>query len=399
MSKEFTATNTLQPVSTTERIFALDVLRGFAILGVLVAYALWSLGGPDSETYGTADVAIEFVLGIMVDTKAYTLLAFLFGLGFAIQMTRAEGRGESVIPIYCRRLLALMCIGVAHALLLRDGDILVPYATMGFVLLLFRNASNRVLLLGIVVGSVFHYAVHSLWQYSGIPYPPRPNTVGMGHFASTFAWTTYWYTTAITHWPGALPMFLAGLYVGKRRLMEDLGEHRRGLLQILVAGLCVGAAAYICRSAMIGMTDYHPHAASLADIAINLLWAIHAWGVAAFYAAIVLLLLQRPGFQKFSAPFADVGRMSLTNYLLQAVLIVPICITFGLFDKVTPAVGLLLSALVALIQIPLSVVWLRHFRFGPAEWLWRSITYWKPQPMRLTVSSPPLSNAILSTAE
>jgi uncharacterized protein len=75
--------------------------------------------------------------------------------------------------------------------------------------------------------------------------------------------------------------------------------------------------------------------------------------------------------------------MSLTNYLLQSIIVVPICIVFDLYDKVTPSLGLLLAVLVALIQIPLSVVWLKHFRFGPAEWLWRSITYWKPQPMRL----------------
>jgi uncharacterized protein len=81
--------------------------------------------------------------------------------------------------------------------------------------------------------------------------------------------------------------------------------------------------------------------------------------------------------------------MSLTNYLLQSIIIVPICIAFDLYDKVTPSVGLLLSAFVAIVQIPLSVLWLKHFRFGPAEWLWRSITYWKPQPMRLIVTGAP----------
>src|SRR5215203_2683574 len=336
MLTELTTADEMQPVPVTERIFALDVLRGFAILGVLVAYTLWSFGGPSSEAYGTADTVIEFVLGIMVDSKAYTLLAFLFGLGFAIQMTRADSRGENVIPLYCRRLLALAVIGVAHALLLRDGDILVPYATMGFVLLIFRNASNRTLLIGVVIGAVFQYAAHALWEFSGVPFPPRPNTVVMGHLASNIEWTTYWYTTAITHWPGALPMFLAGLYVGKRRLLDIPAGHRRGLLQILIAGLCVGAAAYYGRSLMIGMMNYHPNGGSLADISIKLLWAVHAWGVAAFYAAAVLLLLKGPGFRKFSAPFAAVGRMSLTNYLLQSILIVPICIVFDLFDKVTP---------------------------------------------------------------
>ena len=398
MSTESTKTKSLQPVQATERIVALDVLRGFAILAVLVAFTMWNLGSPSSDTYGTFDYVLDYVLAIIVDTKAYTLLAFLFGLGFSIQMNRAGQRGESIVPVYVRRLLALMLIGVAHSILLRNGDILVPYATLGFVLLLFRNASNRVLLVGVIIGAVFQYAVQALWQYSGIPIPQRPDTTGMGHIASNLVWSAYWYKTAIIHWPAALPMFLAGLYVGRRRLLENVAEHRRGLRQILVAGLCIGVVAFVGRLLVIRGRSYNAYAASLVDVSVNLLWSIHAWGLAAFYASAVLLVLQRPGFQKFSSVFSAVGRMSLTNYLLQSILVVPICIVFDLYDNVTPSLGLLLAVLVALVQIPLSVVWLKHFRFGPAEWLWRSITYWKPQPMRLGGRSSSAS-AELSVAE
>lgn len=383
MSTQFTTAQSLQPVQATERIVALDVLRGFAILAVLVAYTMWNLGGPSSETFSTFDYLLDYVLTLIVDTKAYTLLAFLFGLGFSIQMNRADERGESIVPSYVRRLLALALIGVAHSLLLRNGDILVPYATLGFVLLLFRNASNRVLLAGVLIGTVFQYVVHALWKVSGIPIPQRPDSTGMGHLAANLVWSEYWYKTAIVHWPAALPMFLAGLYVGRRRLMEHIAEHRRGLRQILVGGLCIGVGAFVSRLLVIQASDYHANAASLVDISVKLLWTIHAWGLAAFYASTVLLLLQRPGFERFSNAFAAVGRMSLTNYLMQSVLIVPICIAFDLYDNVTPTLGLLLAALVALIQIPFSVIWLNRFRFGPGEWLWRSITYWKPQPMRL----------------
>jgi uncharacterized protein len=386
MSIEFT-TPSLQPVQATERIVALDVLRGFAILAVLVAFTMWSLGSPPTDTLGTFEYLLDYVLTIIVDTKAYTLLAFLFGLGFSIQMNRAGQRGESVVPMYIRRLLALMLIGFAHAILLRNGDILVPYAILGFVLLLFRNASNRVLLVGVIIGAVFQYVVHAIWELSGIPYPQRPDTTGMGHIASNLVWTAYWYKTAITHWPGALPMFLTGLYVGRRRLLENVGEHRRGLRQILIAGIFVGAVAYVVRLLVIRATSQSPYADSLSAISVNLLWSIHAWGLAAFYASAVLLLLQRPWFGKFSGIFSAVGRMSLTNYLLQSILVVPICIVFDLYDKVTPGLGFLLALLVALVQIPFSVIWLKYFRFGPAEWLWRSITYWKPQPMRLTGSA------------
>ena len=89
----------LQPVPPGERIPALDVIRGFALFGVLVAYALWSLGSPPEETYSQVDRILESALSILVDTKAYTLFAFLFGLGFSIQLMRAEARGSSIVPV------------------------------------------------------------------------------------------------------------------------------------------------------------------------------------------------------------------------------------------------------------------------------------------------------------
>ncbi|MGH9841827.1 MAG: heparan-alpha-glucosaminide N-acetyltransferase domain-containing protein, partial [Blastocatellia bacterium] len=118
-------TTPLQPVPPSERIHALDVVRGFALFGVLLAYTLWNLGSPPESTYSQADRILNGVLSALVDTKFYTLFAFLFGLGFSIQLTRAEVRGASIVPVYCRRLLALLLIGLAHALLFRNGDILV----------------------------------------------------------------------------------------------------------------------------------------------------------------------------------------------------------------------------------------------------------------------------------
>src|SRR5262245_29338442 len=110
----------VQPVPPSERIPALDVIRGFALFGVLIAYALWSLGNPPEETYSQVDRVLESVLSILVDSKAYTLFATLFGLGFSIQLIRVEARGSSIVRVYCRRLLALLAIGLAHALLLRN---------------------------------------------------------------------------------------------------------------------------------------------------------------------------------------------------------------------------------------------------------------------------------------
>lgn len=376
------ATTPLRPVSASERIPALDVVRGFALFGVLLAYTLWNLGSPPEQTYSIADRMLNAVLSVLVDTKFYTLFAFLFGLGFSIQLARAEARGISIVPVYCRRLLALLLIGLAHALLLRNGDILVPYAMMGFILLLFRNASNKALAAGAIIALVFPYLARGAWNLSGIPFPQRPGTVAGGYLAENYAWVRYWYSTAIASWPAALPMFLFGLCLGRRRFFENLSAHRRELWWALVIGLGLGVLAYASRELLLTVGANAAPAFAL-RLTLGLLSSAHAWGLAAFYAAFLLLLMQKGTWQRLLAPLGAAGRMALTNYILQAAIIVPVCLGFNLFDKVTPSLGVLLALAVWSVQIPASVLWLRHFRFGPAEWLWRSLTYGHAQPMRV----------------
>lgn len=381
ISRQEEVADTPRPVTPNERIDSLDVLRGIAILGVLVAYTVWNLGGPPPETYGTTDRVLSFVLGTFLNTKAYTLLAFLFGLGFSIQLSRAKERGADIVALYLRRLIALMLIGFFHALLLRNGDILVPYAAVGFVLLLFRNASNRVLVIGAIAGAALPFFARWVWEMSGAPFPTRPETVGMGHIASNLAWVKYWYATAITVWPEILPMFLCGLYVGRKRIMENLSAHRKKLRRVMIAGFIIGAVVYAGRLALISFVEWPSSQVHPISMLLRFSWSVHAWGFAASYAGAILLLMQKRRIRQLAKPLAAVGRMSLTNYLSQAVIIVPICIAFDLYDKVTPSGGLLLALGVALFQIPMSVIWLRFFRFGPAEWLWRSITYKEFQRM------------------
>ena len=368
----------LQPVAPGERIAALDILRGFALGGVLLAYTLWNLGSAAESTYSTLDRALNTLLTALVDTKCYTLLAFLFGLGFALQLRRV---GHDIISVYCRRLLALLLIGLAHALLLRNGDILVPYAMMGFVLLLFRQASNATLAVAALGGLLFPYLARAAVEWTGLPFPQRPAGDGQGFYAENFAWVRHWYAFGIVNWPAALPMFLFGLYAGRRRWFENISAKRETLGQVALAGFTVGLLAYANRTWL--LTHWTNSTDSFVKLlSLGLLWSTHAWGMAACYVATLMLLLQKPFWQRWLAPLGAVGRMALTNYLLQAALIVPLCLAFNLFDRVTPSLGLLLALAVWSLQLPFSVWWLRRFRFGPAEWVWRSLTYGRLQPMR-----------------
>jgi uncharacterized protein len=380
-------TSKLEPVLPGERIVELDVIRGFALFGVLLAYTVWNLGSPPWETWGAVDRVLNRALTLGVDSKAFSLFTFLFGLGFAIQLSRAQARGASVAPVYSRRLVVLLGIGLLHALLLRNGDVLVPYAVLGFALLAARNASGRTLAVLALASFLWPYLARAAGEAAGFPFVERPETEGLGHLEANLLWLRYWYANAIVEFPGMLPLFFLGLHFGRRPLRESLGRPAGDLWRVLVAGLVITALAFTARELWIA--KWSGSSSSLARrMTLGFLWTAHAWSLAAAYAVSLVLLLRKPSARRVLAPVGAVGRMALTNYLLQAVLIVPACIVFGLYDRVTPTLGVLLALAVAAIQIPASVWWLRRFRFGPVEWIWRSLTYGRAQPMRIAGPAP-----------
>jgi uncharacterized protein len=382
-------TPTLEPVLPGERVVELDVIRGFALFGVLLAYTVWNLGGPPEATWSAVDRIGNRVLAFAVDSKAFSLFTFLFGLGFAIQLSRAQARGASVAPVYSRRLIALFGIGLLHALLLRNGDVLVPYAVLGFALLAARNASGRTLVVLAVASFLYPYLARAAGEAAGFPFVERPETEGMGHLEANLLWLRYWYANAIVDWPGMLPLFFLGLHFGRRPLRDSVGRPAPQLRRVLVAGLVLKAIAVTARELLLTTWSGAPLSPAR-RMTLGFLWTVHAWSLAAAYAASLVLLLRKPSARCVLAPVGSVGRMALTNYLLQAVLIVPACIVFGLYDRVTPTLGVLLALAVAAVQIPASVWWLGRFRFGPVEWIWRSLTYGRAQPMRIARGPEPV---------
>jgi uncharacterized protein len=382
-------TPTLEPVLPGERVVELDVIRGFALFGVLLAYTVWNLGGPPEATWSAVDRIGNRVLAFAVDSKAFSLFTFLFGLGFAIQLSRAQARGASVAPVYSRRLIALFGIGLLHALLLRNGDVLVPYAVLGFALLAARNASGRTLVVLAVASFLYPYLARAAGEAAGFPFVERPETEGMGHLEANLLWLRYWYANAIVDWPGMLPLFFLGLHFGRRPLRDSVGRPAPVLRRVLVAGLVLTAIAFTARELLLTTWSGAPLSPAR-RMTLGFLWTVHAWSLAAAYAASLVLLFRKPSARRVLAPVGSVGRMALTNYLLQAVLIVPACIVFGLYDRVTPTLGVLLALAVAAVQIPASVWWLGRFRFGPVEWIWRSLTYGRAQPMRIARGPEPV---------
>ncbi|HEX6742417.1 MAG TPA: DUF418 domain-containing protein [Sphingomicrobium sp.] len=363
--------DSVQPVAPRDRIVALDVLRGFAMLGVLVAYCVWSLGTTPEESWSRLDRSLGVLVNFAVDGKFYTILAFLFGLGFSLQLERTAD-GQAAVRTYRRRLAVLAAIGLGHALLLRNGDILLPYALTGFVLVPFRRASDRIIVATAIAALLLPYAARWAWQASGVPIPDRPQLEDAPYLVENAAWVRYWFETAIFTWPTNLTLFLFGFLAGRHRLVARLAGQPRTLATILIGGL-LGATALFWITLNLTASMVVP----------GLVFTVQNWCLSSAYAAALLLALRSRAGAALVAPLAPVGRMALTNYLLQAAIIVPLCLIFGWFDTFTPTRAFALAFALAIVQLPFSAWWLSRYRFGPAEWVWRLFTYGRVPPLKL----------------
>jgi uncharacterized protein len=399
------------PVRRQERIDAIDVLRGVAILGILVVnMGLFSLPEdlPARQLWPNAvDGAVERLIFFFAQEKFKALFSFLFGLGLAVQMMRAHARGVRFLPLYARRLCVLFLIGVAHFLLLWDGDILHDYAEIGFVLLLFRRLSPKILLVsaGVLLAvPLFFYGLTTYYSIthrvsppllSWISYETKPDDQKtIDENRRIYSSGTYGEQIGLRarELPGdmtpdiddayVLALFLLGLYTGRRRIFHDVPAHLPFIRRVQRWGLVIGVAG---NAAFAVGGAFDPSPTSLMQNVGRMCLVVAAPAMTFFYAATIILLTQRETWRRRLAPLAAVGRTALSNYLLQSLICTTIFYSHGLalFSRVRPSLGLLLTIVVFLFQIPLSVWWLRRFQFGPIEWLWRSLTYWRLQPLRV----------------
>jgi uncharacterized protein len=375
-----------RPVRPDQRILALDIFRGFAMFGVLIAYCMWSLGTVSAEAFTEVDRLIDDVLSFLVDGKMYTILAFLFGLGFSIQLGRAESDGTA-IRFYRRRLAALAAIGLAHAFLLRNGDILLPYALTGFLLIPLRRSPDWVLFFVAGIALLIPPASRAAFDAAAIPMPQRPDPVSASYLAENAAWVRYWWEMIPFTWPVNLVLFLFGFFAGRRRLLTSIAGDTRKLTAMLVAGLVAATGFYL----LLRMQLAHAGAPSfLRPTAIFLSYHFHCWGLSSAYVAAMLLGLRTAFGTSLLTPLAAIGRIALTNYLLQAAVIVPLCIIFDWFDRFTPSTAILLAMAVFALQLAFSLVWLRRYQYGPVEWFWRLLTYGRAPPLKARAAYVPV---------
>jgi uncharacterized protein len=410
----------LGPVRAGERILTLDVLRGIALFGVLAANIASEFSGmrflPFSAIQGLAgtlslDGLAFHAENIFVEGKARTTFAFLFGLGFAVQMMRAEEKGRRMAPMYVRRLTVLFWIGVVHATLLYWGDILFRYAALGFVLLLFRKRTDRALL---VWAAVLMFVVPP--AYRAAPFVielVRPDFVpaafdaaaaaeqrqaqlqgfasgepGQIAAANVQALRQVWSPPLrnLVSQMHILAIFLLGYLAGRRRVFHEPATHRVLFRRLVVWGLPLGLVATLVVQILNFGVDVQPPAWFF--ILYMTLDSFAMLAMAAGYIAAATLLLEHAVWRPWLAHFGPVGRMALTNYVAQSVICVAIFYVGGLVTSPRPALSLMIAVGVFATQIGMSAWWLARFRFGPLEWVWRSLSYGRLQPMRIPAPRP-----------
>jgi uncharacterized protein len=379
-----------RPTADTERCAALDVIRGVALFGVLlvnldsdfrVSLPENLLGVPSSP--GWANRAAELVLIVLVQFKAFGLFSLLFGAGFAIFGERAATRGSNPTPLLGRRLLVLLALGLCHLLLIWNGDVLVLYAVCGLLLLPFYLLpASALTVLGIAFLALPYVFPWGLGLPSGdvlrqlASDAARVYTIGDAGDVLEF----HWYETRLLIVPllvGVLPrtfgLMLLGAAAWRGGVFRSPDDYRRLLWGIAVAGIGAGATATLL------LTFAVP--TSLSPALLN---ASSSVPMSLGYAAALLLALRSPAVARALSPLATVGQMALTNYLLQSVALSLLFYGYGLglYGQLGSAAAAGCGLALYTAQVVLSSAWLSRYRFGPAEWLWRSLTYHRSQPMR-----------------
>lgn len=404
MTSAESTTHPSSPAPAVGREHAIDALRGFALLGILMVNAgsfastYFGVGVVDPAFSRPVDHAVRWWVSFIFETKFYLLFSLLFGYSFALQMDSAARSGSAFVPRFLRRLLGLWLLGLAHAWLLFAGDILVTYALLGVLLLAWRGLKPMaatvlaLALLGMVAGGWGLLA----WLVAHVP--PIEVPVAELHAKAQQAAQAYrasvldaiaqrgrdmadgvWFVLVFVQGPCALAMFLLGLAAHRSgflaRVAQQPARLRRWMAWCLPVG---GAGALFYATAQVGTSSVQqPEHVVLAALAVDLATApFLTFG----YVALLLWLLQHgPVGPRLGAVLEPAGRMALSNYLLQSLVGATVFTAYGfaLVGQVAPWLVVLGVFALYGAQLVWSRRWMATHAYGPVEWWLRAFTLWQ----------------------
>ncbi len=395
----------------TSRIPLVDGLRGFALLGIILAHyggwhSGWSLPQEVSAKYqsDTLSQIIWTFDGIFVTGKFFAFFSFLFGVSFGLMLLRtAETKGTFLLR-FAWRLAILGVIGLLHHLHWR-GDILGIYAIAGFGLLLFTNVSNHVILIvGILLVlniparfqdtymALNQIDTGALWGniFDEIGNKRYLQLIREGHYLPFVADNLAAFSKKMQFQllSGRIYItfgfFLLGFWFAKKQLLQNFEKHRPFFKKLLIYTLSIVVVLVVVAVGLqlSGAFNNNTPPPLWLNFLFSTLYDLLNASMVLFYVAGMSFLLSKKSWHNVLESMAVIGKMALTSYLTQTLLAWFIFFGFGfdLLGRVSPAVGYLIGIGVFSAQIVFSKFWLKRFYYGPVEWAWRSLTYLKAQP-------------------
>ncbi|WP_240338415.1 DUF418 domain-containing protein [Peribacillus alkalitolerans] len=376
-----------------KRIETIDILRGIALLGIFLVN-MPSFFSPvlhiDPYTYYKEgiDRNLSYAVDVIAQASFYPLFAFLFGYGAVLLERSLEKKGIKFRITYTRRMIALLCFGVIHAFLVWHGDILINYAVLGLVYLLFHKLQGKTLLW---VGSLLYIIPQIIMSLLVIlasfvtsagedSFKNQPDLIKQSieiYQNGTFMQITHqrwedWYATnggaVVLMFIAILPYLLVGAGAAKIKWLENPERYQKSLKITMWVSL-VGALIFKL------MPYYAGQKLSLTLVQDF----IGGTFLTFFYITSITLLLRKETMQNMLKPLSFAGRMSITNYLTQSVVCSFIFYSYGLglYERISYTTGVVLVLVIYTLQVVFSKWWLRSHTMGPVEYLWRTFTYGK----------------------
>lgn len=407
----------LAPVQAAERINLMDALRGFAILGIFIAnlgvgFAFYDYSPANAGPYFHPwDHTLQFWEHVFIEGKFYSIFSLLFGWGMALQLKRSELKGLTPVSFMRRRLTFMFLLGLAHLLLLWTGDIVAFYALVGFVFLWIRKWADKKLLITAILFLLLPILLYYLkmkfeWMMAptGLLYEAGgkidetvSGIISFESFLEKLKHGTYLdqvkallsgvcYRYADLFFQSrmfkVLGMFILGYLLGKDERYKQIIANTKLLLTIAGVGLLVGLPCNYMLSRYMETGGYYE--LKTEGLYRTIVYALGVTPLALAYVSLFFLFAKTGIGKKIVALLQPVGKMAFSNYILHSIIgtIVFFGVGFGLVKEVGPVYYTCFGLLVFIGQIILSTLWLQYFNYGPVEWLWRSATYKKWQPMR-----------------
>ncbi len=402
-TREFNA-----PVNLKDRIVSLDVLRGLAVMGILImniqSYSMIGAAYINPTAYGDLTGLNKWIWilnHLFVELKFMTLFSILFGAGIFLFTDRLQSKGDFSLGLHYRRTFWLFIIGMAHAYLLWYGDILVTYAICAIIVVLLRKLAPKIL---VTIGFIFVLIPSLLYLMFGISWdfmpPEAHDSIKMSWYSSpefiAKELATYrggWLEQMEMRIPEAINFqtFIFLIFIGWRAaglMLIGMALYKWGILSAtrsytfylisMLIGFGIGLPIII-----LGVTKNFT-ANWVVNYSMFFGSQYNYWGslfISFAYISLCMLLFRWFQNSKIINGFAAVGRMALTNYLIQTIICTFIFYGHGLgyFGSVDRRGQIVIVIIIWLFQLVSSSFWLSRFWFGPAEWLWRSLTYWRKQ--------------------